>query len=130
MIVDANVLSSAILGRSLPLLLEIQGRGIELLMPLHQFSEAKNVAARKAGWSEDRFERFASGVIAVLPVNDYVRGERFARARLGSRGQPDWPVLAAAIELGDAIWTNDRDFFGVGVAVWTTDNIKFAEKAS
>ena len=126
MIVDANVLSSAILGRSLPLLLELRLRGIDLLMPQHQFAESRAVTARKAGWGEEQFEQFALSVIEVLPMQDYARLEHAARSRLDASGQSDWPVLAAAMEFSDAIWSNDRDFFGVGVAIWTTANIKFA----
>jgi predicted nucleic acid-binding protein len=28
----------------------------------------------------------------------------------------DWPVVATALDLGAAIWTNDNDFLGTGVA--------------
>lgn len=38
--------------------------------------------------------------------------------------EDDWPVLATAIALGCAIWTEDADFFGAGIAIWTTDRIE------
>jgi hypothetical protein len=34
------------------------------------------------------------------------------------------PVLAAAVALSGAIWTEDTDFFGSGIAVWTSDRIE------
>ncbi|MDR1188090.1 MAG: hypothetical protein LBK95_11655 [Bifidobacteriaceae bacterium] len=43
-----------------------------------------------------------------------------AMARIGRRDPADWPVLAAALALGCPIWTEDADFFGVGVATWVT----------
>jgi predicted nucleic acid-binding protein len=43
-----------------------------------------------------------------------------ALARIGGRDPDDWPVLACALLTGSPIWTEDRDFFGAGVATWTT----------
>ena len=122
LIVDANVLVSALLGRSLPLLADIRSRGIELLIPQHQFGESRLIVARE-GWSTDRFAHVSATVLEVLPTEVYAAREADARDRLEPRGQPDWPVLAAALQLDDAIWSNDRDFFGVGVSVWKTTNI-------
>ena len=36
------------------------------------------------------------------------------------RDPADWLVLALALLLECAIWTEDQDFFGTGVATWTT----------
>lgn len=126
MIVDANILASAFLGRSMPLLIELRSGGIDLLMPWHQFVESRAIARRKGGWAHDAFNRIATTVVEVLPIQTYLDRESEARARLAKRGQPDWPVLAAALRYDDAIWSNDRDFFGVGVAVWSTTNINRA----
>ncbi|MCC6367466.1 MAG: nucleotide-binding protein, partial [Bryobacterales bacterium] len=38
--------------------------------------------------------------------------------------EDDWPVLAAALALCCPIWTEDTDFFGCGVATWTTDRVE------
>jgi hypothetical protein len=35
----------------------------------------------------------------------------------------DWPILATALALQYPIWTEDMDFFGCGVATWTTDRV-------
>lgn len=47
-----------------------------------------------------------------------------ARERIDKRDEDDWPVLAAALALGCPIWTEDTDFFGCGVATWTTDRVE------
>jgi predicted nucleic acid-binding protein len=47
-----------------------------------------------------------------------------ARKRLGVRDPDDWPVLAAALALDCPIWTEDTDFFGCGVATWTTNRVE------
>jgi predicted nucleic acid-binding protein len=52
-----------------------------------------------------------------------------ARQRSGSRDQSDWPVLATAMALGCAIWTEDADFFGTGIPVWTTSRIEIFLKS-
>ena len=43
--------------------------------------------------------------------------------RITVRDADDWPVLACAMTLGCPVWTEDADFFGTGVATWTTDRI-------
>ena len=35
-----------------------------------------------------------------------------------------WPVVATALDLGAAIWTNDNDFLDTGIATWTTDSLQ------
>mgnify|MGYP001618389433 FL=1 len=47
-----------------------------------------------------------------------------AQTRMGRRDPDDWPVLAAALSLACPIWTQDTDFFGTGVATWSTEHIE------
>ena len=51
---------------------------------------------------------------------EYQAKKPTALARIGPRAPDDWPVLACALLLNCPIWTEDRDFFGTGVATWTT----------
>jgi len=46
-----------------------------------------------------------------------------ALQRIAVRDADDWPVLACAMTLGCPVWTEDSDFFGTGVATWTSDRI-------
>ncbi|MBX9813922.1 MAG: hypothetical protein K2X76_04405, partial [Sphingomonas sp.] len=46
-----------------------------------------------------------------------------AERRSSAGGQSDWHVLAAALALGADIWSEDLDFFGVGVPVRTSANV-------
>jgi hypothetical protein len=50
--------------------------------------------------------------------------EADVRQRLRGWDEEDWLVLAAALSLSCAIWTEDTDFFGTGVAVWTSDQVE------
>jgi predicted nucleic acid-binding protein len=49
--------------------------------------------------------------------------EAEARERLARRDADDWPILASALALACPIWTEDSDFFGCGVATWTSDRV-------
>ena len=61
----------------------------------------------------------------VHPVDMEVYGglQQQALRRIEMRDADDWPVLACAMVLGCPVWTEDADFFGTGVATWTTDRI-------
>jgi predicted nucleic acid-binding protein len=63
-------------------------------------------------------------VIESVDRDFYQAFEAEARQRLTQRDEDDWPVLASALGLAYAIWTEDSDFFGTGVAVWTTSRIE------
>jgi predicted nucleic acid-binding protein len=36
----------------------------------------------------------------------------------------DWPIVAVALMLKIPVWTEDRGFFGSGIATWTTDRVE------
>lgn len=59
----------------------------------------------------------------VVSLDIYGDFEPEARKRLGSRDPEDWSILAAALALECPIWTEDTDFFGCGVATWTSASI-------
>lgn len=54
----------------------------------------------------------------------YEENEALARARISSRDSDDWPVVATALLLDCPVWTEDKDFFGSGVATWMTSMIE------
>jgi len=58
-------------------------------------------------------------VVAEVEYGDY---EAEARDRIPCDPN-DWPTVALALSLGCGIWTNDQDFFGCGVPVWTTETL-------
>jgi predicted nucleic acid-binding protein len=41
-----------------------------------------------------------------------------ALARIETRDSDDWPILAVALVLDCAVWTEDNHFFGTGVPTW------------
>ena len=63
-------------------------------------------------------------LIASVDADIYGPLEATARRRLRKRDEDDWPILATALALDCPIWTEDADFFGTGVATWTTDRVE------
>lgn len=130
LVVDANVLTSAVLGRSIDLLLELVSRGVRLIVPVRMMVEAQKVTERETRLDPaEALGRLAllTELVEVVGIEQYIGTEERARDRLTAAGQKDWPVLATSLALDAAIWSNDRDFFGVGVPVWSTDNIHFVQ---
>jgi predicted nucleic acid-binding protein len=60
--------------------------------------------------------------VTVVTEDEYGGHEAEARDRI-PRDPNDWPTVALALSLGCGIWTNDQDFFGCGVPVWTTETL-------
>ena len=60
--------------------------------------------------------------VAVVIVTTDVYDEKLEEARRRIPRDPqDAPTVALALTLNCGIWTADRDFFGCGVPVWTTE---------
>ena len=70
-----------------------------------------------------RLLRSMAALGTVVSRDLYADFETEARKRLAARDPDDWPILAAALALGCPIWTEDTDFFGCGVATWTSASI-------
>jgi predicted nucleic acid-binding protein len=128
LIVDANVLLGAALGRSLALLSDIAAAGSVLLVPQPMMRETQIIAADKrrvpAADAYARLQLIETMVTALEPGH-YEHGEARARERLTTEGQKDWPLLAASLALEAPIWSNDKHLWGTGVAVWRTQNIRY-----
>jgi predicted nucleic acid-binding protein len=128
LIVDANVLLSAALGRSIDFLAEIASRNSVLLVPARMIAEARAVIGDTVRTPiKGAFERYlhVESMVTMLEPAHYEHREAHARERLSTLGQKDWPVLAAALALDAPVWSNDKHLWGTGIAVWKTRNIRF-----
>ncbi len=123
LVLDANIMASALLGRSFGLFVEFVEQGVELFTTEPQLIETRRTLATRPQaddeWVDGQIERLLTAVV-VLPGSIYAAAEERARLRLHERGQPDWSVLAASIEGDVAIWSHDKDLFGSGGSVWST----------
>ena len=92
---------------------------------------------RKRGLSPDLIGRLVqTEVVDRLPqfvtsasASGFAHREKEARERLVRRDEDDWPFVALALQLDCPIWTEDRDFFGCGVATCTTDRVEIYLRA-
>ena len=132
-ILDANILVRAVLGSRVPELLAAHAAQATFLAPDIAFHEAREhlptVLAKRGKSSEaiqaalEKLEALTH-VVVVVPVESYLPFKDRALARIGPRDPEDWPVLACALAADCAIWTEDTDFFGAGVATWTTASVE------
>ncbi|HBY62953.1 MAG TPA: nucleotide-binding protein [Solibacterales bacterium] len=67
--------------------------------------------------------RALAALTEVLQEDAYEAYRHEAVDLIGKRDPDDWPVLACALATGCPIWCED-DFFGCGVAVWTSDRVE------
>jgi predicted nucleic acid-binding protein len=74
--------------------------------------------------------RAVCALVETIHEDAYAAFAKTAQLRLARRDMDDWPVLASALALGCPIWTEDSDFFGAGVATWTTDRVEMYLKGA
>jgi predicted nucleic acid-binding protein len=127
---DANILIRAVLGRRVRALLEAYENSAAFYAPDVCFDEARENIPRilssrggnpKAGITLlGQLDRFVQSVDQA----DYRDFEQLARERMAARDIDDWPIAAVALMLNIPVWTEDRDFFGSGIATWTTDRVE------
>lgn len=129
-VLDANILIRAMLGVKVGGLLAKYANTIEFCAPSIAFEDADAhlpdiMAKRGIGQAE-----LSLGLDAVRMLVEEVPAEATepmraeALRRIGRRDPDDWPIVAAALALDCPIWTEDKDFFGSGVATWTSDLVE------
>ncbi|MCU1304557.1 MAG: hypothetical protein JWQ87_4841 [Candidatus Sulfotelmatobacter sp.] len=135
-VLDANILIRAVLGRRVRQLVEIYtAQGLRFVAPDVAFNDAQKYLPpllNKRGKSDvDVLASLEYLRQLIEPVDCELYGEfeAEARERLRGRDENDWPVLATALGLSCDIWTEDQDFFGTGIAVWTTNRIEIFLKS-
>lgn len=129
-VLDANILIRAVLGIRVRELIEQYGDHTSFFAPDLAFTEAarhlptiaekRHVDPAPLLESLDRLR----AVVDSVPIEVIAPLESAAMARIGARDPMDWPMVAAALTLDCPIWTEDKDFFGAGVATWTSDLVE------
>jgi predicted nucleic acid-binding protein len=130
-VLDANILIRAVLGRRVRQIVETYAaRGVRFYAPDVAFEDARKYLPpllKKRGKPEAGLPaalEYLRHLIEPVDRDLYSAFENEARRRLRGRDENDWPVLAAALGLACAVWTEDADFFGTGIAVWTTNSVE------
>jgi predicted nucleic acid-binding protein len=130
LVLDANILIRAVFGQRVRQILEAYEDVAGFYSPDVCFQDAGKYIpdlSERRGFDPavglsvlDQIGRMVEPVDRSL-YEDY---ENLARERVLTRDPEDWPIVAVALLLDFPIWTEDQDFFGSGVATWTTDRVE------
>lgn len=129
LVLDANIFIRAVLGNKVRRFLIDNTGQLAFFTPSQCLAEARHylpLLLAKRGVPSEPAMAVLDGLlplITILEVEELRPLEAVSRARLRRRDENDWPILAAALLLDCPVWTEDGDFFGVGVATWTTSTI-------
>ena len=130
LVVDANILIRAVLGVRVRKLLQEYGDSVDFFTPDVCFKDARRLLkelAEERGFDPTLALKLIGEFAQVVESVDrsvYSDYEIAARLRIAGRDPDDWPIVAAALLLDCPIWTEDQDFFGSGVATWTTRTVE------
>ena len=135
-VLDANILIRAVLGRRVRELILKHSATVKFFAPDAAYMDARKYLPsllEKRGVDSTVAMRVLDSLESVVQLLDlelYVGLQQQALLRIAARDADDWPVLACAMAIGCPVWTEDADFFGTGVATWTTDRVElyFASK--
>ncbi len=135
LVLDANILIRAVLGRRARQLIADSCQNVAFYVAEANYDEAERYLAELAlarGITEAVWQASLESVMAAVQLvgqGELALMENEARARIALRDERDWPAVAAALLLTCPIWTEDQDFFGAGVATWTTATVEIYLKA-
>jgi len=90
----------------------------EVVRRIGILAQRQQLASEEATLLAQRSLRLFDDAIRVIPQNVYMPLQEAARLRIGD--PQDWSAIALALVSGAGIWTEDRDFFGVGLPIWST----------
>jgi predicted nucleic acid-binding protein len=130
LILDTNILLRAVFGTKVPMLLAKYQKETDFLTPEYCYAELEKhayaIGIQKGVPAENirqAIERLKC-VVDAVPVEIYAYKEKDAKNRIGERDIDDWPIVALALTFQCAVWTEDHDFFGIGVSTWNSRSIE------
>lgn len=130
LVLDANILIRGVFGKRVGEILERFEDTAKFFSPDVCFDDARR-------YIPDLCKKRRIDSVTALSVLDqlgrlvrsvdrslYIDRKQEAQARMRHRDPDDWPVVAVSLLLSFPIWTEDPDFFGAGVATWTTRTVE------
>jgi predicted nucleic acid-binding protein len=129
-VLDANILIRAVLGKRVRELIFQNAAKVKFFAPDVAYADARKylpALLQKRGVEAAPAMALLLALEAIVqPVDHelYAGVQQQALRRIAVRDADDWPVLASAMTLACPVWTEDADFFGTGVATWTSDRIE------
>jgi len=128
-VLDANILIRAVLGKRVRELIVDSADRVQFSPDVAYADARKYLPAlleKRGIQSESAMAVLDALETIVLPLELGVYADFKVQAlqRIAMRDADDWPVLACAMTIACPVWTEDADFFGTGVATWTTDRVE------
>lgn len=129
-VLDANILIRAVLGKRVRELILANASTVKFFAPDVAYADARKYLPsllERRGVNGVAAMLVLDGLVSIVQPIDldlYVGMQQHALRRIAIRDADDWPVLACAMAIGCPVWTEDVDFFGAGVATWTTDRVE------
>lgn len=130
LVLDANILIRAVLGSRVRGIIERHVVHAGFFVPQCCVDEAREhlpAIVRKRGLDAVPLMAAMDALLDLLQIAEpslYADSMTEAGARLAARDPLDADVLALALTLNCPIWTEDQDFFGAGVATWTSNQVE------
>jgi predicted nucleic acid-binding protein len=130
LVLDANIILRAVLGTRVRNLIERHAEEVALFIPLSCVAEVREylpALCAKRRWDAMAAANLLDTLLTLVRVVEpgfYTEFEEASKRRIAMRDVDDWPVVALALALGAGIWTEDSDFFGSGLATWTTETVE------
>lgn len=129
LVLDANIIIRAVLGNKVRNYLIYNNEHVDFFTPDVCIEDAEKylpIIFEKRNLPTAMSLEVLSQIKNFLRIIDYdIYQDRMieAQQRMNKKDLDDWPVVATALSFNCPIWTEDRDFFGVGLPTWTTDRI-------
>ena len=128
-VIDANILIRAVLGKKVRELIQNHAAQVLFFTPDLCYDDALKylpILFEKRKLPPDDALTVLDQLSSLIQIVDsslYSLHEQEAKNRIAIRDLDDWSVVAVALMLDCPIWTEDNDFFGTGVATWTSDRV-------
>lgn len=128
-VLDANILIRAVLGKRVRELIVDNADAVQFFSPDVAYADARKylpALLEKRGVTSESAMAVLDALESIvwpLELGVYEGIKTQALQRIAMRDADDWPILACAMTIGCPVWTEDADFFGTGVATWTTDRV-------
>lgn len=128
LVIDANILIRGCLGQRVRKLIVQYSNVTDFFIAETNAEEAANYIADLAvqkGLNEQICREALTSLLLILQlVEDSILESAKEEALARIRDDKDWPALALSLQLECPVWTEDQDFFGTGVATWTTQTVE------
>lgn len=130
-VLDANILIRAVLGKRARGLIENYVQTVDFFTPDVAFEDARRYLPeilQKRGIPDElalMVLEHLGHLVQSLSEEYYKSFREQSLHRISARDPDDWPIVACSLALNCPVWTEDTDFFGAGVATWTTNRVEY-----